>query len=340
MKEKVKKIAKIKMTKFLIAILTSSTVLSILGFLLIFIVIVGSFFTFTQTQNRIETSESAGNVRCSGGQLSEEGIKLFEQNAKGGALEGKTKNMIKIAEQEKVPPDLFFAIVAWESGWGKEANATKQKNPLSVMGNATIYDTGYPTIELGLKDGARNLYDLYISMGLTTPKKIGPKYAPTVNASNDPEGSNNNWIPGVTKILESLQGSKLSCDEGEDYKGKIKEWNKKSGNGNFYTPGQCTWYVFAMRLQMGKPISTFWHDAHKWNDKAKSDGFKVGVKPKVGAVLVVEQNSSSPVYGHVALVTKVNKDGSFDVTEMNYKGPYIVSDRHIDKVSEIHSFVY
>ncbi|WP_235855323.1 CHAP domain-containing protein [Mammaliicoccus lentus] len=132
--------------------------------------------------------------------------KEFEKNAKGGALEGKTDKIIEIADKEKVPPLLMAAIIAHESSWGKAANATKQKNPMSVMGSATIHDTQFDTIEDGMKEGAKNLYSGYIKKGLDTPKKIQPKYAPTEGATNDPEGSNNNWLPTVESIMKSIGG--------------------------------------------------------------------------------------------------------------------------------------
>ena len=65
-----------------------------------------------------------------------------------------------------------MAIIASESEWGKGANATRQKNPLSVMGTKSIGDSTYSSIDDGLNDGAKNLYKLYISKGLTTPKKL------------------------------------------------------------------------------------------------------------------------------------------------------------------------
>ncbi len=57
-----------------------------------------------------------------------------------------------------------------ESQWGKGENATRQNNSLSVMGSKSIHDSTYPTIEDGLNAGAKNLYDVYISKGLDTPK--------------------------------------------------------------------------------------------------------------------------------------------------------------------------
>lgn len=276
-------------------------------------------------------------------------VKEFEANAKGGALEGKTKEVLKIAKKEKVPGVLFLAIIAHESDWGRGVNAKKQNNPLSVMGSATIHDTGYPTIEDGLRAGAKNLYTGYISKGLTTPEKIGPKYAPTVGATNDSEGSNNNWVPNVKQIEKQLgakdkKGSDCS-KSGKDIKfdGKIPKWSGSNpGTGNLYTPGQCTWYAFGIRQKMGKPVSTWWHDAHNWSSRAKEEGYKVGKTPKPGAVFVAQQGAGghSTVYGHVAIVISASKDGkTFRVSEMNYKGENVVSERDIT-MTEGYSFIY
>lgn len=43
-----------------------------------------------------------------------------------------------------------MAIIASESQWGKGEKATRQNNPLSVMGSKSIHDSTYPTIEDGL----------------------------------------------------------------------------------------------------------------------------------------------------------------------------------------------
>ena len=93
---------------------------------------------------------------------------------------------------------------------------------------------------------------------------------------------NARWIPTVEKIMKDLGGSeaKTSCSNGKGksikFNGKLPHWsNDDPGKGNLYTAGQCTWYAYGMRQKMGKPVSTYWHDAHKWNDRAKAEGYKV-----------------------------------------------------------------
>lgn len=296
--------------------------------------------------NLKEDVDDAG-CTVAGGNVEKSGIEVFEQNAKGGALEGKTKKIVEIAKENKVPVNLFMAIIASESAWGKGENATRQNNPLSVMGTKSIHDSTYPTIEKGLEDGAKNLYELYIKEGLDTPKKIGPKYAPE-GAFNDPNNMNARWIPTVEKIMKELGGSKVktTCDNGKgkaiDFNGKIPKWsNSNPGKGNLYTAGQCTWYAYGIRQKMGKPISTFWFHAQFWNDRAKAEGYKVNNKPAVGALMIAEPGAAGapPVTGHVAVVIDVKDKNTFIVTEMNIKGEYQVSQRELtvqDGLSFIH----
>lgn len=227
-------------------------------------------------------------------------------------------------------------------------NATRQNNPLSVMGSKSIHDSTYPTIEDGLNAGAKNLYDVYISKGLDTPKKIGPKYAP-VGASNDPNNMNARWIPTVEKIMKDLGGSeaKTSCSNGKGksikFNGKLPHWsNDDPGKGNLYTAGQCTWYAYGMRQKMGKPVSTYWHDAHKWNDRAKAEGYKVDKNPEPGALFIAEQGAGGHDghYGHVAVVIGVSDGGkTFRITEMNWEAAFKVNERTL-KMTDGYSFIH
>lgn len=296
--------------------------------------------------------ETNGSCSVKGGDLSDKGKKTFEQNAKGGALEGKAEDLQKIAKKHDVPPTLFVAIVSSESQWGKGANATKQKNPLSVMGAGTIHDSAYPTIDKGLEAGAKNLNELYISEGLTTPEKIGPKYAPTEGATNDPDGMNNAWIPTVKSIMKDLGGekAKTSCSDskgsdgkGFDFKGKFPKPDKSKYNGQSYPWGQCTWYVHQRRKEIGKPVPLTWGNGGDWGDNAKAQGWNVGSKPKAGAGASIKPGNfgAPPPYGHIMFVEKVKDDGGIIVSEANVKGEGVISSREFSKAdTQKMQFIY
>ncbi|MDW4404266.1 CHAP domain-containing protein [Staphylococcus saprophyticus] len=320
-------------------------VIGIIAVILLIIVIFGTIITavkIEEDKQKEQVSGGDGGCQVSGGSVNDKGISVFEKNAKGGALEGKSEQIQKIAKKHNVPPKLFMAIIASESQWGKGVNATKQKNPLSVMGAGTIHSdhAKFDTIEKGLEAGAKNLDELYISKGLTTPEKIGPKYAPTEGATNDPTGMNNSWIPTVKSIMSSLGDgkgeAKVSCDSdvpaGKSIKkldkvlkkhdGKLPKYSGKRFEPNTYLYQQCTWYVYNRRKELGLPVELTFYNGADWPEKAKAEGFKTGKEPKVGAMVSWPYNSEdfgSTEYGHVAFVEEVHKDGKIKVSEYNIK---------------------
>lgn len=81
--------------------------------------------------------------------------------------------------------------------------------------------------------------------------------------------------------------------------------------------GYCTWYV-ASRRQV-----PWTGDAWQWFGGAQAMGYLTGQTPQPGAVMVTWESW----VGHVAYVEQVNADGSFVVSEMNYRGWGIISTR-------------
>ena len=94
-----------------------------------------------------------------------------------------------------------------------------------------------------------------------------------------------------------------------------------SNSGNLYTTGQCTYYAFDRRAELGKPIGSLWGNASNWAYSANQAGFNVDHTPEVGAVF---QNGSGQngagAYGHVGVVESINSNGSVTVSEMNWNG--------------------
>ncbi|KKW02606.1 MAG: CHAP domain containing protein [Candidatus Saccharibacteria bacterium GW2011_GWC2_48_9] len=96
--------------------------------------------------------------------------------------------------------------------------------------------------------------------------------------------------------------------------------------GNAYAPGNCTWYAFERRSQLGRPIGSFWGNASTWSMNARAAGFTVNNTPAPGAIL--QNGGGYAGYGHVAIVETINGD-SFTVSEMNYAGFNVISSRTI-----------
>lgn len=85
--------------------------------------------------------------------------------------------------------------------------------------------------------------------------------------------------------------------------------------GNAYAFGNCTWYAYERRAQLGRPVGSFWGNAATWSMYARAAGFTVNSTPAVGAVM---QNGGG--YGHVAIVEQVMPNGDIRISEMNYLG--------------------
>lgn len=100
--------------------------------------------------------------------------------------------------------------------------------------------------------------------------------------------------------------------------------------GNRYGYGYCTWYAYNRRVQLGRPVGSFWGNASSWQYAATAAGFVVTRgNPGVGDVM---QNGGG--LGHVAVVEDLHANGAIRVSEMNYHanggGWNIISYRTID----------
>lgn len=88
--------------------------------------------------------------------------------------------------------------------------------------------------------------------------------------------------------------------------------NLSASVGNKYAFGNCTWYVYERRAQLGRPVGSFWGNASTWASYAASAGYTVNGTPTVGSVM-----ANGGGYGHVAIVESVNPGVSVTISEMN-----------------------
>ena len=100
--------------------------------------------------------------------------------------------------------------------------------------------------------------------------------------------------------------------------------------GNTYEWGNCTYWVYAMRLWAGNPIGQWWGNANTWDDTARKENYVVNNTPAVGAIF---QTDAGP-WGHVAYVIKVDPaTGEWTISEMNAPTLNVVSQRTFSKQS-------
>ena len=93
---------------------------------------------------------------------------------------------------------------------------------------------------------------------------------------------------------------------------------------NAYTAGQCTYWAYERRRQMGIGTPSYLGNGGDWWRSAPSYGLRVDHNPQVGAALsfLPGQDGADGTYGHVAVVEAVYGDGTFQISEMNWGGPW------------------
>lgn len=92
--------------------------------------------------------------------------------------------------------------------------------------------------------------------------------------------------------------------------------------GNRYADGQCTWYAYERRKEMGIGTPSFLGNGGNWWQTAPGYGLRVDHTPQVGAAIsfLPGQAGADGVYGHVGVVESVNPDGTIGISESNWMG--------------------
>ncbi|MFR0558966.1 CHAP domain-containing protein, partial [Pseudoscardovia radai] len=91
--------------------------------------------------------------------------------------------------------------------------------------------------------------------------------------------------------------------------------------GNRYAAGQCTWYAYERRRQMGIGTPSFLGNGGQWWQTAPRYGLRVDHTPQVGAAIsfLPGQAGADGTYGHVGVVEAVYS-GSILISESNWLG--------------------
>ncbi len=92
--------------------------------------------------------------------------------------------------------------------------------------------------------------------------------------------------------------------------------------GDEYAPGNCTYWVYARRAQVGESVPNTWGNAASWAANAELEGYKVDHTPATYAIMQTPYVDNG--LGHVAFVESVSPDGTWNISEMNVLGLYIV----------------
>ncbi|WP_445340992.1 CHAP domain-containing protein [Bifidobacterium sp. ESL0820] len=133
-----------------------------------------------------------------------------------------------------------------------------------------------------------------------------PQQAPPSNGGGGGASGMNYGVPG-------------SCPEGSGFC-----YGHPTGNsvgGSAYPARQCTLWAYIRRSQLSLPVGSYMGNGAEWAGKARGLGYLVNNTPHVGAAMVFARGqrvtnwNADWTYGHVAVVERVNADGSVLISE-------------------------
>lgn len=265
----------------------------LLAFVALLIFTMGSV-DIKQMQDGIQNG-SAVSVYCrpSGKQIT---VDELNQKLKGkGVFEGEAAAFINAANKYHVDPVLVAAIALHETGQGKSRAVREDHNPGGLMGTNGLMK--FPTLEDGIDKMTSNLYNLYISKGLTTPALIGPKYAP-IGAANDPLGLNVDWVSGVTMYVNQLGGLSYECTQAA-----LNQVGNPSKYG-FIRP-------VAGEFRITSPFGIRWGRMHEGIDIACTEGQTPILAAKSGTVVFSGFGTHENHYSGYGNVVVIDHGGGF-----------------------------
>jgi peptidoglycan DL-endopeptidase CwlO len=91
--------------------------------------------------------------------------------------------------------------------------------------------------------------------------------------------------------------------------------------GAAYPARQCTLWAYLRRSELALPVGSYMGNGAEWANTGRRLGYLVNNTPHVGAAMVFARGQrvtnwyADPTYGHVAVVERVNADGSVLVSE-------------------------
>jgi surface antigen len=96
-------------------------------------------------------------------------------------------------------------------------------------------------------------------------------------------------------------------------------------SNDLYAWGNCTWWVFIRRFQIGDSIPNTWGNATNWAYASGRDGYLVDHHPTPGSIMQISGVDYG--LGHVAFVESVDPDGTWHISEMNVQGLDVVDNK-------------
>lgn len=162
-------------------------------------------------------------------------------------------------------------------------------------------------------------------LGISTARSAASSHPGTASVMSSKSDS---WKLGADSGFNIAEMSRSAADNpkvallmDKDFDVLPKGFNPNHATGdtgNAYEFSQCTWWVYVRRSQLGLPVGSHFGNGNMWADSARGLGYWVDRTPRhVGDIMVFRagQAGSDPFYGHVAIVEKINPDGSIETSE-------------------------
>ena len=136
---------------------------------------------------------------------------------------------------------------------------------------------------------------------------------PTPPSNNGGRGNGGGGASGMNYAVPG------SCPSGSGFC-----YGHNTGNsvgGSAYPARQCTLWAYIRRSQLALPVGSYMGNGADWAGTARSLGYLVNNTPHVGAAMVFARGqrvtnwNADWTYGHVAVVERVNADGSVLISE-------------------------
>ena len=195
----------------------------------------------------------------------------------------------------------------------------------ATNGSWYIVNKAGKILKFSSKDGA---YDwIEIDMGYTKPTFFieSGKKKMKFKTSNPPKNnpSEPNWDSGFYHHEKDSNGRLIN---GLWYRGFAPRRFYVYSNGEFSeldkckstgveALGNCTWYAKARARELGGTVPySSWGNAKSFDEFARNQGYTVDKNPVVGDI--AQHNKGK--FGHVAIVEKVNSDGTIVISESSY----------------------
>lgn len=125
-------------------------------------------------------------------------------------------------------------------------------------------------------------------------------------------------VTNISALAATVSGSEVTNAAPGSGPKNVHLYDGPNFPGDYYAFGNCTYWVFMRRAQVGKSIPNTWGNAATWAVNAMFQGYMVDHTPSPDAIMQISNVAGG--LGHVAFVEQVDPDGTWHISEMNVMG--------------------